>query len=244
MSNVVYIGHSTILIELDGVRLLTDPLLRKRVTFLRRASPIDVEQLDDLDAVLISHAHHDHLDLPSLKRLGHSVPVVVPRGLGRLLQGRKSVMEVVEDEELSFGPVTVRATHADHDGRRRPWRIEAAPLGFIISGSRRIYFAGDTDLFPGMAGLIPNLDLALIPIWGWGATLGDGHLDPRRAADALRLLRPRIAVPIHWGTYRPLHLGTRAAFLADPAETFVREAATAAPEVEIRLLRPGEQLAL
>ncbi len=94
-----------------------------------------------------------------------------------------------------------------------------------------------------MAGLVPDLDLALIPIWGWGATLGGGgHLDPRRAAEALRLLQPRVAVPIHWGTYRPLHRGADAAFLADPAEAFVREAATAAPEVEVRVLRPGEHL--
>ena len=153
--------------------------------------------------------------------------------------------EIVEDEEISFGAVTVRATHAEHEGRRRPGRITAAPLGFAISGSRRIYFAGDTDLFPAMEGLVPDLDLALIPIWGWGPTLGGGgHLDPRRAAEAVRLLRPRIAVPIHWGTYRPLHHGADAAFLADPADAFAHEAAAAAPEVEVRVLRPGEHLAL
>jgi len=243
MNNVVYIGHSTVLIELDGVRLLTDPLLRRQVTFLRRASPIDVDRLGDLDAVLISHAHYDHLDIRSLELLGSSVPVVVPRGLGRLLADRTSVIEVVEDEEVSFGKVTVRATHAEHEGRRQPGRITAAALGFAIGGSTRIYFAGDTDLFPGMQGLVPGLDLALIPIWGWGPSLGGGgHLDPKRAAEALRLLQPRIAVPIHWGTYRPLHRGSRAAFLEDPAEAFVREAAIAAPEVEIRVLRPGEQL--
>ncbi len=123
MDNVLYVGHSTVLIDLDGVRLLTDPLLRKRVTFLRRASTVDVDQLRNLDAVLISHAHHDHLDLPSLELLGSSVPVVVPRGLGRLLQGRKSVIEVVEDEEIVLrrgdrarNPRGARGPAASEDG--------------------------------------------------------------------------------------------------------------------------------
>ena len=140
MSNVVYVGHSTVLIDLDGVRLLTDPLLRERVTFLRRASTVDVDQLRNLDAVLISHAHYDHLDIPSLELLGSSVPVVVPRGLGRLLAGHKSVTEIVEDEEISFGAVTVRATHAEHEGRRRPGRITAAP-----SVSRSAAHGGSTS---------------------------------------------------------------------------------------------------
>ena len=98
-----------------------------------------------------------------------------------------------------------------------------------------------------MDGLVPDLDLALIPIWGWGPTLGSGeHLDPAGAAEAVRLLRPRIAVPIHWGTYRPLHHGVRRDpdFLKQPAEDFVREMAKTAPEVEVRVLQPGERLEL
>ena len=83
-----YAGHSTVVVDLDGVRLLTDPLLRRRVAHLRalrRRFPPD--SLRGVDAVLISHAHYDHLDLPSLERLGKSMPVVLPRGLGRLLRG-------------------------------------------------------------------------------------------------------------------------------------------------------------
>jgi L-ascorbate metabolism protein UlaG (beta-lactamase superfamily) len=98
-----------------------------------------------------------------------------------------------------------------------------------------------------MAGLVPDLDLALLPIWGWGPTLGRGaHLDPVRAADALALLRPKVAVPIHWGTYAPLHLGLRAtpSFLSDPRRAFVHAAALKAPEVDLRVLTPGEALAL
>jgi L-ascorbate metabolism protein UlaG (beta-lactamase superfamily) len=245
---VLYVGHSTVLIEVDGVRLLTDPLLRRRVGHLRRDSQVDLGSLQNLDAVLISHAHRDHLDIPSLRRLDRGTTAIVPRGLRRLVRGLgfNRVVEVDEGEALPMGPVEVRATHAEHDERRPPFsRVSGPALGYVISGSSRIYFAGDTALFQRMDGLVSDLDLALVPIWGWGPTLGRGeHLDPASAAQALSLLRPRMAVPIHWGTYRPLQHGLRRepAFLREPAESFVREAAAAAPEVEVRVLKPGERL--
>lgn len=236
---VQYVGHATVLIELDGIRLLTDPLLRKRVAHLRRAVPL--ESVPDVDAVLLSHAHHDHLDLPSLRMV--SARIVAPRGLADLLDGF-DVLEVDEGQEVEIGAVKVRATHAEHEGGRPP-RGEGTALGFAVLGSRRIFFAGDTDLFDGMDGLVTDLDLALIPVWGWGAKLGRGkHLDPERAAEAVRRLRPRVAVPIHWGTYRPLHRSARASFLTEPAEAFARQAAIAAPDVDVTILRPGEQLTL
>ena len=234
-----FIGHATVLVELDGVRFLTDPLLRMRVAHLRRAAPL--ERIDEVDAVLISHGHYDHLDLPSLRTI--ATKVVVPRGLGARLRGFE-VVEVDEGDEVSVGPVAVRATHAEHDGGRPPWGRSSA-LGYALTGSRRIFFAGDTGLFAEMDGLVPELDLALVPIWGWGAGLGRGnHLDPEQAAEAVRRLRPRIAVPIHWGTYRPFHRSSRAPFLSEPAEAFVRAAAIAAPDVDVRVLRPGERLEL
>jgi L-ascorbate metabolism protein UlaG (beta-lactamase superfamily) len=244
---VAYLGHATVLIELDGTTLLTDPLLRRRVTHLRRADVPRTERLKDVDAVLISHAHHDHLHLRSLRLLDRSTPIVVPKGLGRLVKlGRfRSIQEVDEGELVEIGSLRVRATHAEHSGSRQPGWLKAPALGYAIEGSQRIYFAGDTDLFEGMAGLVPSLDVALLPIWGWGPSLGRGlHLDPRKAAEALALLEPRIAIPIHWGTYRPLHLGAKARFLTSPAEDFVREAAALAPEVDVRVLRPGESLDL
>ena len=249
MSAITYVGHSTVLIELDGVRLLTDPLLRRRVVHLLRRSPVDLESLRHPDAVLISHAHRDHLDLPSLRRLDRTVTAVVPRGLARPVErlGFERVVELDEEESVSFGSVEVRATHAEHDERRRIGRLRGATLGYAITGSQRIYFAGDTSLFPELDGLVPELDVALIPIWGWGPTLGSGeHLDPAGAAEAIRLLRPRVAVPIHWGTYRPLHHGVRRdpPFLSEPAEEFVREVAKAAPDVDVRVLKPGQRLEL
>jgi L-ascorbate metabolism protein UlaG (beta-lactamase superfamily) len=243
MGAITFVGHATVEIELDGVRLLTDPLLRKRVAHLRRAVPL-AAVIPEPDAVLVSHGHHDHLDPPSLRRLPGSPPVVVPRGLGQSLE-EFDVIEVEEGDELEFGPVVVRATHAEHEGGRPPLSSGGGTLGYALEGSRRIFFAGDTDLFAGMDGLVPDLDLALVPIWGWGATLGRGkHLDPERAAEAVRRLQPRVAVPIHWGTYRPAHRSARAWFLTEPVEAFARAAAAAAPEVDIRVLRPGERLEL
>jgi L-ascorbate metabolism protein UlaG (beta-lactamase superfamily) len=247
-ASVLYVGHGTVLVAIDGVRLLTDPLLRTRVAHLRRFGPVHPEALRAIDAVLISHAHRDHLDLPSLERLGRAVPLIVPRGLAPLLRRRhfEQVVEVEEGDEVTVGALGLRATHADHDGARPPLPARAPALGYAVLGTRRVYFAGDTGLFDGMDGLVPDLDLALLPIWGWGASLGRGtHLDPEDAAEALRLLRPRLVVPIHWGTYAPLHRSVTSvpAFLGKPGPAFVRAAAERAPEVEVRLLAPGEALA-
>lgn len=242
--DVRWLGHSTVLLELDGARVLTDPLLRRRVAHLRRSSPAPTERA--VDAVLISHGHHDHLDLPSLRMLPRSVPVVVPRGLGQLVrkQGFANVREVLAGDELEVSGLQVRVSHAEHDQRRAGSRARAAPVGYALLGSARVFFAGDTDVFPGLEGIVSELDLALVPIWGWGASLGTGHLDPARAADAVALLRPRVAVPIHWGTFRPLHRRSRAPFLRDPVDEFVAAARERAPEVEVRVLEPGESLKL
>jgi L-ascorbate metabolism protein UlaG (beta-lactamase superfamily) len=247
-AQVTYVGHATVHIALDGVRLLTDPLLRSRAGHLRRRGRVDAGALRGIDAILVSHAHYDHLDIPSLERLGRITPIVVPRGLGALVRRRSfaHVVELEAGETIAVGTLSVTATVAEHDGSRGPFAAGPA-LGYLVEGTRRVYFAGDTDLFPGMAEIGPELDVALVPIWGWGPSLGRGkHMDPERAAESLTLLRPRIAVPIHWGTYHPIHLGLRdaPAFLRDPAERFVRAAAAAAPDVEIRVLRPGETLLL
>ncbi len=249
MLRISYVGHGTVLVAMNGVRLLTDPLLRTRIAHLRRRAKIDPDARRSIDAVLVSHAHYDHLDLPSLERLGRSLPVVVPRGLGGLLRRRsfEHVLEVEEGDELAIGNVAVRATHAEHDGDRGPIGARGPALGYVLSGSHRVYFAGDTDIFPGMATLADDLDVALIPIWGWGPTLGRGkHLDPAGAAEAIAMLRPRIAVPIHWGTYHPLHLGVLEVpeYLREPPLRFVEAVAATAPDVEVRVLAPGERMEL
>jgi L-ascorbate metabolism protein UlaG (beta-lactamase superfamily) len=248
-TEVRWIGHSTVLISLDGVRLLTDPLLRLFVKHLRRRAPVHPDALRPVDAVLLSHAHHDHLDLGSLYRIAAKTPLVVPRGIGRILgrRGFRDVTELDVGETLAIGAVEVEATFAAHDGSRPPYPARAQAVGYAVLGTRRVYFAGDTNLFPEMNGLVPDLDLALIPIWGWGPSLGRGeHLDPEGAAEAIALLRPATAVPIHWGTYAPLYLGLRAvpAYLAEPQAAFSAAAARLAPGVDVRVLSPGEALEL
>ena len=243
-ARILYVGHSTVLVELDGVRLLTDPLLRSRVVHLRRIGGVDTSPLANLDAVLISHLHFDHLHIPSLARLGRNVPLVVPRGAGRLAQrkGFTSVKELGIGDELSVGALGISGTPAVHDPRRLPFGARAEPLGFLIEGTRSVYFAGDTDLFEGMSELAP-IDVALLPIWGWGPSLGPGHMGPREAAQAARLLRASAAVPIHWGTYLPLQSARHGqpAFLDRPAQEFLAAVRAHAPEVDVRVLHPGEE---
>ena len=118
-------------------------------------------------------------------------------------------------------------------------------MGYVVTGSRTVYFAGDTDLFEGMAALPGPIDVALLPVWGWGPTLGRGlHLDPHRAAEALRLIRPREAVPIHWGTYWPHALGrVYADRLIDPPAAFAEYAAELAPDVRALPTAVGDRVA-
>lgn len=236
-------GHSTVAIEMAGVRLLTDPLLTARaVHLLRAARPVPDAALA-ADAVLISHFHMDHLHLRSLRRLGPRW-LIGPPGLAALTAGLDArVTEVEPSDEVMVGALRVRAVPADHEGRRTPWGAYAPPLGFVIAGPRRVYFAGDTDLFDGMRALGRlGLDVALLPVWGWGSSLGRGrHLDPHRAARAAAWLHPRVAVPIHWGTYAPAWAlrGHPPAFLTRPARDFAAHAAELAPGVRVVRLRPG-----
>jgi len=276
---IVFLGHATVLIELEGVRLLTDPLLRGRVAHLRRRVPPVKESLfAGPDAVLISHLHHDHLDLPSLRRLGRDTSLIVPAGAGSWLRRRgfSAVTELSVGETLSVGEVessvgevessvgevagttavepsadetaraslTVTAVHAQHDGRR-PGGPRAEALGYLVGDRRTVYFAGDTALYEEMSSMAPALDVALLPVAGWGAKLGPGHMDPLDAARAVSLLQPRLAIPVHWGTLSPIGLAHRYKVrLGEPPRLFAEHVARLAPAVEVRILIPGEQTAL
>jgi len=248
MDSLTYIGHATTLLRLGHGSILTDPMLRNWLGPLRRQGPPPSQELPRIpDVVLISHLHRDHLDLPSLRRFPRETPVVVPRGAARWVKRADAdrIREVSSGETISVGEIEVTAVRAEHDGHRGRWGAEIEPLGYVIrGGGRTVYFAGDTDLFGEMSEL-PPLDLALLPVWGWGPSVGEGHLDPATAARALALLRPRIAVPIHWGTFYPVGLRRlRPEPLLRPPLEFARLAKELAPEVEVRVLQPGSETSL
>jgi L-ascorbate metabolism protein UlaG (beta-lactamase superfamily) len=245
---LTYVGHSTVLIEIDGIRVLTDPLLRRRVgPLVRHGAPPAAGVTDDLDAILISHLHRDHADIASLRKLSREVPVLAPPGSRAFFerQGFTRVTELEPGESAVVGVLTVAAVEAHHDVSKRRHAHRSEAIGFLIRGASSVYFAGDTDIFAGMEQLAPDLDLALLPIWGWGPNVGGGHLNPRRAAEAAALLSPRIAVPIHWGTLYPVGLSRlRPNPLRLPGGEFTRAMRELAPQVATRVLSPGEATSL
>jgi L-ascorbate metabolism protein UlaG (beta-lactamase superfamily) len=232
---LTWVGHSTVLLELGGARLITDPVVRASVAHLRREVP-EPGELGHLDGILLSHAHLDHLDTASLRRLDPDAPVLAPQGAERTLRGTgRTVHVVARGDERELAGVHVRAVQAVHDGRRTPFGATTSAVGYVAGG---VYFAGDTEPFAEMADLAGTLDVALLPVAGWGPKVGPGHMDPRQAAEALALLRPALAVPIHWGTYR--RIGHHP--VGDPPREFAAHAAELAPDVEVAVLAPGESV--
>jgi len=239
---LTWLGHATVLVE-DRARVLTDPVLTGRLLHLhRRGGETPAGAPPALDAVVVSHLHSDHLHLPSLRLLEPGTPVLVPRGSAGLLR-RTGVepIEVSRGDTVCVGDATITAVPAYHAGSRWPWsRLQCAALGYVIVGNGATYFAGDTVAFPQMATLHPRLDVALLPVGGWGPWLRGRHLDPHSAALCLRELRPGVAVPVHYGTLWPTGLRwLRPGVFHEPGRAFAAQARQSAPRVEVRVVAPG-----
>ena len=251
-TSVTWWGHSTMWLTDAGTTLLTDPVLTNRLAHLRRVAGPAPELPGPPDAVLLSHLHADHFHLASLRMVPGSPVLVVPRGsAGFIAKGLGSssyqrCVEVSPGDEVKIGNVTVRAVKAAHPGGRGPWsNLRAVALGFVVEGTSRTWYAGDTGLFDEMSGLGP-LDLALIPVGGWGPTLHPHeHLDPSLAAEALRRVRATHAVPVHYGSFWPVGLGrVRQHMFSEPGNAFARSAREKAPSAQVRVLRQGETLTI
>ncbi len=205
---MTWLGHATVVLDMDGVRLVADPLLQRHNGILRRrgARPAG-DAWSGAVAVLLSHLHHDHAEVASLRMLG-AVPVltavenavwVAKKGL----TGRGLANDEWEPVGAA-GEVTVRLVPAVHHSRPMPHRPNAANGHLVRGPSGVVWLAGDTDLYPGMEGLEEMagapVDVAVVPIGGWGPRLSPGHMGPDEAAVACRLSGARLAVPVHWKT--------------------------------------------
>ena len=180
---ITYVGHATVLVDMDGVRLLTDPVLRSRVLHLRRvgrgsrlgaARPRRRARLARRTGIT-STCRRSNGSGGSCRSSARAASAGSCGGGSSATSSRSTRASASRSAALS-----VTATFAEHDGARGPLGAQAPSLGYAIEGSRRVYFAGDTDLFDGMADL-GAVDLALVPVAGWGSKVGPGHLDPERS---------------------------------------------------------------
>jgi L-ascorbate metabolism protein UlaG (beta-lactamase superfamily) len=238
---VTFLGHATTLIAIGGLRVLTDPFLRARLGPLQRHGPLPDAGDLDVDAVLISHGHRDHFDRRSLDMLPGRPAVITPRGLGSALRGRMPgpVIELEAGGSVTVSGVTIEAVRARH--WISPGAARAQPVGYLLDAGPRVYFAGDTGRYQGMAARVGSVDLAFLPVWTWGPHLGPGHLGPRSAAELTRELAPGAVIPIHWGTLYPRHLHrVWRRPLREPGDRFAAHVRELAPYVDVRVLRPGE----
>lgn len=227
---------------------MTDPALTHRVAHLRRHHHLDPAALGTPDVVLISHLHMDHLHVPSLRLLGRDVALIVPTGAASFLRRRgfRHVRETAAGATTDIQRLTIETVPAVHSGRRGPHtRMAADAVGYVLRADEgSVYFPGDTDLFEQMASL-HDIDVALFPIGGWGETVGEGHLDPRRAVRATELVQPRLVVPIHWGTYSPIRVPHRPPrWLRDPVERFESGLGRVGGADLLQVLRPGGAMVL
>lgn len=254
---ITYIGHATLLLEVGGVRLLTDPNFDPALgRFLTRVSPpgIAIGDLPALDAILLTHAHADHLSFDSLDALPRDVPLFAPPPVERWLRrlGYTHAVPLAPGGSARVGDVTVFAEAARHVGARYAvdrWR-SAANMYLLDAGSASTLFAGDTALTPEthriseerVASAGRRLDVALLPIghapW-WKPGFRRGHLTSGDALELFERLQARYLVPYHWGTFNHV---TASAY---DAITRLRSLVSAhARGADVKIIEPGETFEL
>ncbi|MBI1751756.1 MAG: MBL fold metallo-hydrolase [Acidobacteria bacterium] len=244
-----WLGHSTVYLEIDGVRVLTDPVWGERASPFRWAGPkrffaplIDLEELPVPQVVAISHDHYDHLDRSTLRRIRHwDTRFIVPLGVGARLAGwgvpASRITELDWWQSVRVEGLEITCTPARHaSGRGLLDRDRSLWGGFAFAGpGHRVYYSGDTGLFPGLAEIGERLgpfDLTLIEAGAYHPAWPDWHLGPEQALQAHRLVRGRVLLPVHWGLF---DLSTHG--WTEPMERIL--AARTADQV-VALPRPGE----
>lgn len=251
---ITWIGHSTALVQIGGLNFLTDPIFgncgpTSLLPGLHRTQRpgLTFDELPPIDAVLLSHAHYDHLDRASLLRLGSAVPIFCPAGLGTLLRrwGFTCVIERSWGEWGEFGEARIVCVPAQHGAARTPFdRDKTLWCGWVLEcRGRKVYFAGDTGyapFFPELAARFAPVEVALIPIGAYRPEwfMRPLHLNPAEAVKLHLDWNAHTSIAMHWGTFR---LSDEP--LGEPGAK-LRDALTLAqlPEQTFRLLDWGETI--
>jgi L-ascorbate metabolism protein UlaG (beta-lactamase superfamily) len=235
---VTWLGHSTLLVEIDGARVLTDPVWGARVSPVgfagpKRFHPVPVKlgELPELDAVIVSHDHYDHLDYPTVVELGRAgVPFVTSLGVGAHLASWGIAEELIteldwwESAPIADGRARVSAAPSQHFSGRTPGtRNTTAWSSFVVRGERHaFFFSGDTGLTTEYAAIRDRLgpfDVVALEVGAFHPAWGDIHLGPENALKAFELLDGARFLPVHWGTFNlALHEWD------EPAEVLLRHA--------------------
>jgi len=253
-----WLGHSSLLVDIDGARVLTDPVWSRRVSPIEWVGPerwydptIAIASLPRLDAIVVSHDHYDHLDYPTIASLnalldatGWPAKFIVPLGVGAHLAywgvPEARIVEVDWWDRTRVGPIEIVCTPARHASGRTLFDKDANLwAGYALLGPKhRAYFSGDTGLFPGMRDVGARLgpfDLTMIEVGEYDAAWPDWHLGPEQAVDAHRLVRGRALLPIHWALLNLAYHGW-----TEPIE----RASVASDRAAVKVLtpRPGESV--
>jgi L-ascorbate metabolism protein UlaG (beta-lactamase superfamily) len=250
---VTWLGHSTLLVEIDGKRVLIDPVWGERASPFSFAGPkrwypmpLPLHELPPVDAIVISHDHYDHLDTPTIKALanrfsGDAPLFVVPLGVGADLEmwgvEPGAVIELDWWDDVEIAGLTITATPARHfSGRWLDDQAQTLWAGYVIaSAQHRVYYSGDTALFPELVDIGDKLgpfDLTMIEAGAYDSLWPDVHLGPEQAVFAHRLVGGAVMLPVHWGMFDlALHNWT------EPIERVLAEAAKHG--VVVRTPKPG-----
>lgn len=247
---ITWVGHSSLLVEMDGCRFLTDPVWGERASPVSFAgpkrffeAPVPLSELPALDAVVLSHDHYDHLCRETIEHLAKlNVPFIVPLGVGDRLEDMGVHFSLIREfdwwEETTIGSVTLAAVPARHFSGRTPFdRNSTLWCGWVFAAEKqRFYFSGDTAYFPGFKTIGDKygpFDLVAIESAAYNSAWPDVHIGPEQALDACVDLRGKLFLPIHWATFSLApHSWT------EPVERLIAYAQKI--ELELVLPRPGE----
>ncbi|GAA2152156.1 MBL fold metallo-hydrolase [Kitasatospora kazusensis] len=249
---IVWYGHASALVEIEGTRVLLDPIWSDRCSPATHVGPkrlhpvpVELEELPQVDAVLISHDHYDHLDMATVKRLvaSQSAPFAVPLGIGSHLRRwgvpEHRIIELDWDETCTLGDLTLTLTSAHHFSGRSTTRNTTLWGSWVIAGpTRKVYYTGDSGYFEGYAAIGEQhgpFDAALVQIGAYDVAWADIHMTPEDAVRAHLDLKAELLVPVHWCTF---NLGLHP--WSEPVERLLAEAKSQA--VPLAVPRPGERV--